>query len=77
MKRIVIMALDFFEVIDGFEKKGKTDQPAGEKDNCQHKKEFANKTPKQVPDPQTPARSRPMPPVHKNHPVKMEKATPK
>ena len=36
IKSAVIITLDFFEIIDGFEKEGKAQQPAGEKDNCHH-----------------------------------------
>ena len=36
----VIIALDFFEIIDGFEEQGETDQPDSQKDNCEHFKTF-------------------------------------
>jgi hypothetical protein len=39
MERInntVIITLDFFEIINGFEKEGETDKPGCEEDNCEH-----------------------------------------
>ena len=34
IKRTVIMALDFFKIIDGSEEEGETDQAARKKDDC-------------------------------------------
>jgi hypothetical protein len=45
MNNAVIITLDFFEIIDGFEEQGKTDKPGGKEDNCQHTMEFASRTP--------------------------------
>jgi hypothetical protein len=45
IKSAVIMALDFFKIINGFEEQGKTHQPGGEEDNCKHNDGFAGKTP--------------------------------
>jgi hypothetical protein len=45
INKTVIITLDFFEIIDGFEEKGETHKPRGEKDNCQHTMEFASRAP--------------------------------
>jgi hypothetical protein len=36
IKSAVIITLDFFKIIDGFEEEAETNQPGGEEDNCQH-----------------------------------------
>jgi hypothetical protein len=46
----VIMALDFFEIINGFEEQGKADQPRGKEDNGEHTMEFASKPPNWAPE---------------------------
>jgi hypothetical protein len=43
MNNAVIMALDFFEIFNGFEEEGKTDQAAREKYNCKHNNYLAGK----------------------------------
>jgi hypothetical protein len=50
IKSAVIITLDFFKIIDGFEEQGETDKPGGEEDNCQHTMEFASMTPNWMPD---------------------------
>jgi hypothetical protein len=40
MKSAVIIALNFFEIIDGFEEEAETDQASEQKDKCQHFMEF-------------------------------------
>jgi hypothetical protein len=77
IKSAVIMALDFFKIIDGFEEQGKTHQPGGEEDNRKHNKEFVGKRPNWMPD--CPCRisspSRSPDPIY--NPIKMENDTPK
>jgi hypothetical protein len=47
---MVIMALDFFKKIDGFEEQGETDQAARKEDNSEHTSTFVHTRPNPVPD---------------------------
>ena len=46
MNNAVIMVLNFFEIVNGFEEQGKTDQPAREEHNCKHNTYLAGKSQK-------------------------------
>jgi hypothetical protein len=50
IKSAVIITLDFFEIINGFEEKDKTHQSGGEEDDRKHIEVFARKTPNWMPD---------------------------
>jgi hypothetical protein len=77
IKSAVIITLDFFKIIDGFEEEGETNQPGGKEDNCQHTMEFASRAPNWVPDHLGRISSRLCPPATPCNPVKMKKRPPK
>ena len=74
INKTVIITLDFFEIINGFEKEGETDKPGGEEDNCQHFSViFAQKWPNWMPDRPSRISSESDPPDVAGNPVKMKK----